>query len=315
MRLPYNGQYPITQVWGNKLIQDGKEFYAQFGLAGHNGTDIGLPSGTEVLAPHSGKVIESYFDPSGYGNYIKIENAVEGSILAHLQEVFVEVGFQVKEGDLIAKSDNTGLSTGPHLHWGYYKFPRDRKNGYGGTIDPTPFIDNVYQARLKVGFEIKPNVVIAVGKNPGEENVNYGIISPTHFAKIIDVKYFNGVAYYNIDQTYIGGGTGWVKAQTVDEAPAYKPSEPTTPPDPELARYKEISLAYGYKTPDELKRDLKALFRERKELQAIKEQGTLDAENVTVNTSDNLINVPFKLNIDWLIKTLGLDGSNKGGAK
>lgn len=140
MRLPFDGSFSLTQTFANKLIIGGVDIYAQYGLRGHNGLDYGLPTGTKVLAPHSGKVIEAFNDPNGYGNYIKIENSVEGSVLAHLQSFAVSLGQEIKEGQLIGISNNTGNSTGPHLHWGYYKFPRDRANGYGGFIDQLPLI-------------------------------------------------------------------------------------------------------------------------------------------------------------------------------
>ena len=140
MRLPFDGSFSLTQTFANKLIIGGVDIYAQYGLRGHNGLDYGLPTGTKVLAPHSGKVIEAFNDPNGYGNYIKIENSVEGSVLAHLQSFAVSLGQEIKEGQLIGISNNTGNSTGPHLHWGYYKFPRDRANGYGGFINQLPLI-------------------------------------------------------------------------------------------------------------------------------------------------------------------------------
>lgn len=130
MRKPFDGEFVLTQGFGVN-----KENYTQFGLQGHNGLDYGLPTNTPILAPHSGKVIEATLDPQGYGLYIKIENDVEGSVLAHMKEFRVGVGDTVTEGQLIGYSDNSGNSTGPHLHWGYYKFPRDRKNGYAGFID------------------------------------------------------------------------------------------------------------------------------------------------------------------------------------
>jgi septal ring factor EnvC (AmiA/AmiB activator) len=130
MRKPFNGDYILTQGFG-----ENPDKYTQFGLKGHNGLDYGLPTGTIVVAPHAGRVIEATNDPTGYGNYIKIENDKEGSVLAHLLSFLVNVGDAVSEGQQIASSNNTGDSTGPHLHWGYYLFPRDRQNGYNGFID------------------------------------------------------------------------------------------------------------------------------------------------------------------------------------
>ena len=135
MRFPFNGSFKLTQKFGENPAS-----YAQFGLKGHNGLDFGVPTGTEIVATHSGKVIEATNDPSGYGLYVKIENDLEGSLYAHLKEFKVKVGDQVSEGQILGLSDNTGNSTGPHLHFGYYKIPRDRTNGYAGYIDPLPFL-------------------------------------------------------------------------------------------------------------------------------------------------------------------------------
>jgi hypothetical protein len=143
MRLPFNGSFRITQTFGNVLYLNGINWYAQWGLNGHNGQDYGLPNGTEVIAPHSGTIKEYYFDANGYGWYIKLENDIEGSVLAHLMnKPVVKMGDVVKEGDLIAYSNNTGGSTGPHLHWGYYRFPRNRQNGFNGFVDQTPYLEN-----------------------------------------------------------------------------------------------------------------------------------------------------------------------------
>jgi len=137
MRKPFDGNFPQTQAFNDECC---RASYVKFGMKGHNGLDFGCPPGTKILAPHDGKVIEATFDPQGYGIYLKIENSVEGSVLAHLREYRVGVGDGVKEGDLVGYSDNSGNSTGPHLHWGYYRFPRDRKNGFAGFIDQTPYI-------------------------------------------------------------------------------------------------------------------------------------------------------------------------------
>ena len=133
---PFRGNFVLTQRFGVN-----KANYTQFGLQGHNGLDYGLPMNTQVIAPHSGKVVEVANEGiRGYGKYIKIENGKEGSVMAHLASFQVKVGDQVSEGQPIALSDNTGNSTGPHLHWGYYLFPRNRQNGFAGFIDQLPLI-------------------------------------------------------------------------------------------------------------------------------------------------------------------------------
>jgi len=139
LKLPFNGSYKMTQDWNDPRY---RASYHKFGLLGHNGQDFGLPSGTPVIAPHDGKVIESALDPNGYGWYVKIENSIEGSILAHFRErPRVSVGNSVKTGELLGYSGNTGNSTGPHLHWGYYRFPRKRDNGFSGTVDQTHWMN------------------------------------------------------------------------------------------------------------------------------------------------------------------------------
>lgn len=95
----------------------------------HKGIDIGVPVGTDILAGHDGKVVQAAFDANGYGYYIVIEGK-DGLVskYAHCDSLLAGVGQTVKKGDIIAKSGNTGRSTGPHLHMevlknGYYLNP------------------------------------------------------------------------------------------------------------------------------------------------------------------------------------------------
>lgn len=92
----------------------------------HNGVDYGTPNGANYYAPNSGKVTAARFDlpPNmtgqqyGYGNYIRIDHGGGWTTLgAHLLEGYVSVGSTVVAGQLVAKTDNTGWSTGPHLHF------------------------------------------------------------------------------------------------------------------------------------------------------------------------------------------------------
>ncbi|BAF69457.1 peptidoglycan DD-metalloendopeptidase family protein [Nitratiruptor sp. SB155-2] len=87
----------------------------------HLGVDFGAPRGTHVYAAGNGRVIFSG-RKGGYGNVIIIAHA-DGyrTLYAHLQKRLVRRGRRVKQGSLIGLVGNTGLSTGPHLHFGLYK--------------------------------------------------------------------------------------------------------------------------------------------------------------------------------------------------
>ena len=83
----------------------------------HKGMDWALPTGTAVYASCGGTVSKAGWG-SGYGYvvYIRHEGGSE-TRYAHLSKVLVKVGETVKQGERIALSGNTGVSTGPHLHF------------------------------------------------------------------------------------------------------------------------------------------------------------------------------------------------------
>ena len=85
----------------------------------HAGTDYGMPSGTSLPAMFDGTVSFSGW-MGGYGNIVIVKGSWEGQTLgyayAHMTASKVKVGQQVKAGDLIGISGNTGVGTGPHLH-------------------------------------------------------------------------------------------------------------------------------------------------------------------------------------------------------
>jgi murein DD-endopeptidase MepM/ murein hydrolase activator NlpD len=83
----------------------------------HNGTDIAMPVGQDVLAAQAGQV-ESVGEVAGYGLTVVVRHP--GGLAtryAHLSEAAVKVGQAVTQGQVIAKSGSSGKSTGPHLHF------------------------------------------------------------------------------------------------------------------------------------------------------------------------------------------------------
>ena len=83
----------------------------------HQGQDITVKSGTPVLSPADGVVKRAYY-AGGFGNHIKLEHGSGYTTLfAHLSKINVKHGQNVKRGEIIGYTGNTGRSTAPHLHY------------------------------------------------------------------------------------------------------------------------------------------------------------------------------------------------------
>lgn len=93
-------------------------------ISPHNGTDFAVPSGTSVYAIGDGTVVRAGYHPAA-GNYIVLKHSRKYTTrFLHLSKILVRKGQRVKMGDLIAKSGNTGRSTGPHLHFEFHVFDK-----------------------------------------------------------------------------------------------------------------------------------------------------------------------------------------------
>lgn len=87
----------------------------------HNGVDFAAALGTPIVAPASG-VVEKVYSNSTGGNQIIIKHSFGRTTgYAHLQDVWVQQGERVYQGDEIGTVGSTGASTGPHLHYTYKK--------------------------------------------------------------------------------------------------------------------------------------------------------------------------------------------------
>lgn len=134
-RLPFDGAFPITQRWGEH-----PEWYARFGLPGHNGIDFGVPAWTPLRAPVDGEVWEAQYDGAGFGWYVKLRTpAGEDWLLGHMaHKCWAVPGTWVAEGAYLGCSGNSGYSSGPHVHVGYRVDGFDHSGPWQGWSDPAP---------------------------------------------------------------------------------------------------------------------------------------------------------------------------------
>lgn len=109
--LPLKGR--ISGHFGNQRIFNGTPKNP------HSGTDIAAPKGTKIKASGDGKVLLAGGDYFYSGNMVILDHG-QGlkTIYAHLDKTLVNVGDEVKKGELIGLVGATGRATGPHLHWG-----------------------------------------------------------------------------------------------------------------------------------------------------------------------------------------------------
>ncbi len=115
----------ITCVYGNRRNPFGGSSY-EF----HSGVDLKAHY-TDVMATAKGKVVFAGWDGArGYMVLIDHGYGYE-TLYAHLSKIYVKNGDVVERGDVIAKSGNTGRSTGPHLHYEVHL--------YGNTMNPKNF--------------------------------------------------------------------------------------------------------------------------------------------------------------------------------
>jgi murein DD-endopeptidase MepM/ murein hydrolase activator NlpD len=140
-------KFKIVQGFNGKFTHFGQNQYA---------VDFNLPEGTPVCAARDGLVIEVKADSNlngttaefnQYNNYIWIYHS-DGTVgnYVHLKQhgAVVAVGDQVRAGQLIGYSGNTGLSSGPHLHFDV------RITTRSGEMQSIPFEFMNYDGKLVV---------------------------------------------------------------------------------------------------------------------------------------------------------------------
>lgn len=112
---------PIPQEYWNKVTQPfgvPNDWY-QSGV--HNGTDFACPFGTPLTAPCDGEIIHRYTNHPTMGKCVYFATGTHYMRFMHLSEAMVQGKY--KQGQLIGKTGNSGLSTGSHLHLDLWNVP------------------------------------------------------------------------------------------------------------------------------------------------------------------------------------------------
>ena len=111
----------------------------------HCGCDWTAPQGSKIYATGDGVVSLAEFD-RGYGKHVVINHGFSFQTLyGHMSVIKVRVGQKVKRGDLIGLTGNTGLSTGPHIHYEVHKGgkPIDPINYYLNDLSPQQYFEMI----------------------------------------------------------------------------------------------------------------------------------------------------------------------------
>ncbi len=146
------------------------EFYKSLGLRGHNGIDFKCENGSPLYFncyDYEGRVIElSHDTKAGLGIVIGIQTP-EGcykTIYWHLKDIGVKIGQVVSTGQKLGHCDNTGYSTGSHLHFGLKLCDKNfntinRGNGYNGCISPDKYLTNTYIKDIMKNLSGQKNIL------------------------------------------------------------------------------------------------------------------------------------------------------------
>lgn len=139
---------PIEKKYFDKVTQGFGESNEAYASGVHNGTDFACPIGTPVVAPCDGEMYFRTTDHPTLGGAVYFRFTLDGTMywmrFLHLSQV-CPLG-QYKQGDLIGRSGNTGMSTGPHLHLDLWTRPvdassiRTKQRVFANMLDPLRFI-------------------------------------------------------------------------------------------------------------------------------------------------------------------------------
>lgn len=149
----------------------------------HGGIDFPAPTGTEIRALWSGKVIKALALNRSYGHHVQLDHGSGLSTLyAHMSKILTSTGATVAPGQVIGRVGSTGNSTGPHLHL------EVRKNGT--QVNPDPYLSGKAapaagkKGTTKVGGHVIDNASYALLQQAqriwgNKYNITQGVLRPS----------------------------------------------------------------------------------------------------------------------------------------
>ncbi len=135
----YGNIYCITQYFGNTSFAASGAYNGK----GHNGIDIGVPTGTKIVAPLTGTVLATGNTDLqrgcySYGKWVLLQHSNGlATLYGHLSVISVTAGDAVPTGGLLGYSGKTGYATGPHLHFTVYVGSAVKVVRYGDVVSKT----------------------------------------------------------------------------------------------------------------------------------------------------------------------------------
>ena len=204
--MAYTWPLPPNSVISQRF---GSNPYSPVQPSGHTGMDFAVSSGTSVKAIGNGTVLWAdwatkmspsnpwYIAPGFAGIVVLINHGDVISVSAHLSATNLNAGARVTQGQEIGKSGNTGLSSGPHLHFEIIPQPTRVVNALYGRVDPLNYI-----SAAATPAAVTP--LAANQRRVGGANVNQRAEATTG-SKVVRVINANTVETFS----------GWVEGESV----------------------------------------------------------------------------------------------------
>jgi len=166
----------------------------------HKGTDFAGPADIPVIASQEGQVVFAG-QARGYGNvvYVNHDDGVQ-TRYAHLNSIAVSSGQSLEKGQIVGALGNTGVGTGPHLHYEYRindvavdPLTVGVEQKYGATLEAMKFFTNT-------GSYSSPNAALSSVNNKADGSFEY---TQNMYEKYKDTEFANKALYENFTLDFL----------------------------------------------------------------------------------------------------------------